>query len=482
MRVSRQAARVCLGWLIAAALIGCADAGADDRAAWLQQTLVDDNRDVLHRAPELVAAKFALMASGPYPFFRGTAAQFLRDMAVPGAGVAPTPFGAPELLDVVVLGDPHPENLGTFRLADGSFTIGFNDFDAATFGPFQHDVRRLALGWWVAAESAADAGAPGPDPAEAAEAALRGYVDGLAELDAGGAIEVGESDGAVCARLVRKARQDGGVREELDEYTRLTEGGRTMFFGQVEDPLGDIVLDEVHPVANDEARTIAQLLDAGLLWASSGTDPGALLGASRRFGAGVGSYALYRYYVLTAGPTGDPDDDVLLELKEIRDPFATAGLPPVVTQPWSSNPERAVALQQVAFGGRETDPWLGWGCAGRSCFRVRERTKYQRGFDVVRMIEELDDADYAADDVVDFAWHAGRLLARLHAESPNARGFAPRERLVAHVASRGDEFVATMSRLANEDATRLREDLAVLRRLLDEVGPTLGFRPHEAPR
>jgi hypothetical protein len=68
---------------LAAATAGCG-AAADPRAAWLQGTLTDDNRDLLYRDPSLVQGKYAKMALGPYPFFRGTALQWMRDLSDPG--------------------------------------------------------------------------------------------------------------------------------------------------------------------------------------------------------------------------------------------------------------------------------------------------------------------------------------------------------------------------------------------------------------
>ncbi|MCA9552706.1 MAG: hypothetical protein KC933_21915, partial [Myxococcales bacterium] len=65
--------------IVAGLAAGCG-ANAEHRAAWLQATLTDDNRDLLYRSPDLVAGKYAKMALGPYPYMRGTALQWMRDL------------------------------------------------------------------------------------------------------------------------------------------------------------------------------------------------------------------------------------------------------------------------------------------------------------------------------------------------------------------------------------------------------------------
>src|SRR5690606_28130920 len=47
-----------------------------------------------------------------------------------------------------------------------------------------------------------------------------------------------------------------------------------------------------------------------------------LIDVARRIGPGVSSYPLLRYYAVLRGPTDTPDDDWLIEIKEVTDPPA----------------------------------------------------------------------------------------------------------------------------------------------------------------
>ena len=69
----------------------------------------------------------------------------------PGGERPTTAFGDPASSRVLLVGDPHPENIGTFRAADGTILVEWNDFDAAGYGPYEADVRRLATAMVVAA-------------------------------------------------------------------------------------------------------------------------------------------------------------------------------------------------------------------------------------------------------------------------------------------------------------------------------------------
>jgi hypothetical protein len=76
---------------------------------------------------------------------------------------------APPLL---AIGDPHLENFGTWRDADGRLVWGVNDFDEAAVMPYVLDLVRLATSIHLAPHPAVDLG-------HAANAVLRGYRDGL---------------------------------------------------------------------------------------------------------------------------------------------------------------------------------------------------------------------------------------------------------------------------------------------------------------
>ena len=76
---------------------------------------------------------------------------------------------------VLLLGDPHPENLGTYVNATGEVTLDWNDFDATGYGPYWLDVWR----WAVACAVATDASEL--RIGELARVAGRAYADAMGQ-------------------------------------------------------------------------------------------------------------------------------------------------------------------------------------------------------------------------------------------------------------------------------------------------------------
>jgi uncharacterized protein (DUF2252 family) len=87
------------------------------------------------------------MGDDVYAFMRGSLGQFRRDLEAPVGFDTRTRYLTAEASTVQIVGDPHIENIGTFRLENASLAVEFNDFDAAAYGAYHTDVWRLATSW-----------------------------------------------------------------------------------------------------------------------------------------------------------------------------------------------------------------------------------------------------------------------------------------------------------------------------------------------
>jgi uncharacterized protein (DUF2252 family) len=470
--------------LLALLCVSCSRAEEPGRAGWLRATLIDDNRVDLERSPDLVAQKFRKMSSDPYLYFRGTNGQFYRDMTGAYAPAYPTTVVG-ETHDILLVGDPHPENVGTYRLPTDELVIEFNDFDAAIHGPFHYDVRRGALGLWTAAVSIGEEAFP----EEQRRALVRGfviaYVAEVRRLDEGGEpypITRTAGAGTVIDDLFRRARRDGDVREALDEYTRVDGASRQMFVGTVEAPdANGVIGDEVREVDEGTAADVRRLVRQYSMTVVSPDQRGSQFwttkGVTRRLGAGVSSYPVLRFYVLIEGPSEGADDDVLLEIKEVRDPALLPTLPLLPRDFFENNGQRGVWAQRLLHLRPDSDALLGWAGSSSQAFRVRQRTKYQKNVGVDRMAEKIAQQEWNTDVVFEFAKLMGRLLARTHFQSTTRTG-NPAGPLIA--ASLSDEFVDETVELTLQYGTQMRADYGSFRRMLDEIGPRLGWPPGTA--
>jgi uncharacterized protein (DUF2252 family) len=113
-----------------------------ERRLHVRRTLREDHQRRIHNRPEGAQVKFDKLAESAFSFFRGTALLYYRDYAGTDA----------HLPLVITIGDVHPENFDVMPNEDGAPIFGVNDFDEAWVAPFSYDVKRGAVGSYIAAK------------------------------------------------------------------------------------------------------------------------------------------------------------------------------------------------------------------------------------------------------------------------------------------------------------------------------------------
>src|SRR6478735_111883 len=92
------------------------------------------------RVPELVPIRYGRMLVSPFTFYRGAALIMAADLASsPTSG-----------LHAQLCGDAHLSNFGVFASPDRRLVFDLNDFDETLPGPWEWDVKRLAVSFVVA--------------------------------------------------------------------------------------------------------------------------------------------------------------------------------------------------------------------------------------------------------------------------------------------------------------------------------------------
>ena len=87
------------------------------------------------RVRQLLPIKYARMKVSPFAFFRGAVSIMAADLGrLPHSG-----------LTVQLCGDAHVQNLGSFAAPDGALVFDLNDFDETIRGPWEWDVKRMAV-------------------------------------------------------------------------------------------------------------------------------------------------------------------------------------------------------------------------------------------------------------------------------------------------------------------------------------------------
>ena len=100
-------------------------------------------RQAKTRVPELVPIRYGRMLVSPFTFYRGAASIMAHDLAgTPRSG-----------LMVQCCGDAHLSNFGVFASPERQLVFDVNDFDETLPGPWEWDVKRLAVSMLIAARS-----------------------------------------------------------------------------------------------------------------------------------------------------------------------------------------------------------------------------------------------------------------------------------------------------------------------------------------
>jgi len=398
------------------------------RRLHVRSTLREDHANRIEQDDHGTKEKFDQLADDFFKFFRGTALLFYRDMVGEDAGM-PT---------VMALGDVHPENFGIMPDQAGNPIFGVNDFDEAIYAPFTWDMKRGAVGFWIAAKEVA--GMKRNKRRRVVKAFAKGYLKAMKDY-AENATEKNDSwrmdnSPKVIRRLFEEAWEE---RKEWlwDDY--LKPNGR-----------GFRADDELQPISHDIDKFQKAIND---LAKKNGIDVPDRAGELKvkdvcvRHGQGTASLGLPRYYVLIEGPSKDATDDIIIEFKAARR-SALEGLTPPTEFHAGDKADRIAHGQEVQLA--HGDIFYGAVEIDGDSFMSRERAPFRDDID----LDELSDKTWRA-----YARACGANLAQAHALSDDlGQVDYDVEPSIIEAASPRHLFMSDLVSWAEETADRLRAD------------------------
>jgi hypothetical protein len=143
-------------------------------AAWRADPIALLAADSATRVPELLAARHRRMAHSPFDFLRGA-------LCVQEADLARLPHSG---LELPLCGDAQLRNFGAVLASSDRLVFDLQEMDATRPGPFEWDLKRLAVSIMLAGRSCGRAEATLPGDVEAAIASYREAVHEMAETPA----------------------------------------------------------------------------------------------------------------------------------------------------------------------------------------------------------------------------------------------------------------------------------------------------------
>ena len=354
------------------------------------------------RQEQYVPLRMGRMAASPFAFLRGAAAVMAWDLShTPVTGI-----------QVVIDGDAHINNFGLYGTPQRDVIIDLNDFDEATLGPWEWDLKRLVASVNVAGR---ENGLSPKERRRAVAKAVSGYRLNMHRLSAMGildvwslfahaerrptAITVPKKAWAIVQKTAAKAKRTTNVTL-LPKVAHRAQNGAWRFR---DDPP---ILTRVDDVTR--RKVIAALVEYGEHIAP------AYRAMLQRYTVadvahrvvGVGSVGTRAYLVLCFG-SGD-HDPLFLQVKEAVRPVHAAYLPPFMLREQHEG-RRVVGAQRLlqSLG----DPLLGHTRIDGRDYFVRQMKNMKASMPVPFMTGEPFDF---------WAFLCGALLARSHARTGDA--------------------------------------------------------------
>ncbi len=432
-------------------LLACAAEVDEARLARLRDVIVADNQIWLGRDPEQVEEKFDRMAADPYDFMRGTASLYYQDLTQPDTQRQSTEFlRDPRSFGLLVIGDPHPENFGTLPPGDDVLagpSIEVVDLDAGGYGTWLYDLRRSILGMQVFTWKMQGCGEDCRE--KLARIQAEAYV---AELRDPGFVASDPVWGGIVLRLLQESWTEGRLNLRMEEEVVA---GRLVREG-IDHGEGTRGLTE-------EEEEQLQALNVGGRYR--------ILDAVRRYGTGIASFPAIRYTVLAdTGSTG-PEDDVLLNLRELVDPPL---LPRLGFQLFDSPSDRLVQLSQRLWTRPDADPWLDGMDLGSISFKQGSLSGWSHNFDHDDSAKLWEEHLIGQADLEGLAGFLGTALAGCHLRGGSMEGSAPIDILEGEIGGREQAFVEERVRDAQNDYAALANDYSLFLMALERYGPLLG--------
>ncbi|MEN9974044.1 MAG: hypothetical protein RLZZ282_50 [Verrucomicrobiota bacterium] len=395
------------------------------------------------REESLIPLRMGRMAASPFAFLRGATAVMAGDLAH-------TPVSGHQ---VMIDGDAHINNFGLYGTPQRDVVIDINDFDEATVGPWEWDLKRLVASVNVAGR---ENGLTAKERSAAVMRCVAGYsmnarrlrklgiletwsLFAYAELDRNAAlktleIKVDNKFRAIVGKVLKKALR---ARNDtlLPKVARRQQDGGWRF---VEEPPILTTLDDA-----TKQKVVASLVEY------AETLPPECRFMLQRYAVadvchrvvGVGSVGLRAYLVLLFG-NGD-NDPLFLQVKEAAPPALAPYLP---TADFRIDHEgrRVITLERCmqSLG----DPLLGYTTIDGRHFFVRQMKNLKASMPI----------EFLTGEPFEFwGWACGALLARTHARTGDIA------RIAGYIGS-SDTFATALAGFAEAYGDQTHHDHAAL--------------------
>ena len=462
-------------------LIGACQGPTEDvRPAEIRAFLHDDNAIWAADEPALLAEKYHRMAADPYDFMRGTLGLYYTDVAANGRfGDDTTLLHVFEATEVLIVGDPHPENLGTIRGETEAISLEWVDLDAASHGPYLLDLRRAALGLALYGGVPCDQSCQ----AQLVEVLATTYVGVIDGWHPSAALRA-PTPGALLDDLLEEAVEEGEDRRRFRRFTEKSDLGHRIFELEESDECDDEPDPAAPPTSDcrlEEPETIghwpvtpAEATELDTLVAQVSVELGPefrVLDVARRFGKGVASLPARRYTVLWDRGEDGRDDDELLNIRMVVPPPQLPGRASHLAAAFPDGAERIRRVNNALWS--QADPLAHGLSVDGLVFKTSSASSWFQVLDHETVAEKFEKGKADYEDLTAVARWVGHTLALTHCRGHLPDGRPTHEFLQRDLLGKSEVLHADLARWLTLDHARMLGDYAHFRALLERSGPIL---------
>ncbi len=307
------------------------------------------------RVSELVPIRYGRMTASPFTFYRGAALIMAADLArTPRSG-----------FDVQACGDAHLSNFGLFASPERRLVFDINDFDETLPGPWEWDVKRLAVSVLIAARSNGFTVAEQEKIVLSTVAEYRRWMRRFAamrNMDVWYSrfevepllAQLSADVGARMSKLLKRRIQKTIRRDSRQAFAKLTDGhSRILSQPPLIVPAHEFLDDDQYRgLASNLGRVLASYGETLQPERRALIDQFHLVDIARKV-VGVGSVGTHAWIGLLIGR--DEDDPLVLQVKEAQ---------PSVLEEFTARSRYGNAGERVVVGQRLMqavgDIFLGW--------------------------------------------------------------------------------------------------------------------------
>ncbi len=432
------------------------------RKNWILQEIRNANGFIA--SASVRAQKYLDMSVNPassFPFFRATAHLYYKDLSN-GRITVPSSWASTSSIKTWLSGDFHLQNAGTFANKYNTVKFDLNDFDESWIGPFYWDLIRFTAGIYLSAPEYTRFTLTETEATSEVDTFLTEYQNALNTVKGSSSetsleITATNTDGFL-RNWIEDLEDDRTTAERLAKWTKVS--GSVRSFDLANPDLGSATSTMRSEVTNGWTgykATVSSFVS------SQPSRYFTIKDVAQRLNSGLGSRGVTKYYALIEGPTTSVNDDILLELKEVRAPnmlLNPAVSSTIYNSSYTSHASRAVLAAKIL--GVKVEEHLGVLQGSGRAFVVRQISTYK---------DDVDGTVFASrSDLRNYLKYAARALAWAHARadrdhSSSTIGYNAESGILAAIKA-WSSAKTTMRNLGKDYAAQVRQDYTFFKQLL----------------